>query len=42
MWWMLYGYYVMLMCGGQSLGFCKTSLRIKSVSDHFGHDALKG
>ena len=28
MWWILYGYYVMFMCGGQSSWFCKASLRI--------------
>ena len=28
MWWMLYGYYVMFMCGGQNSWFCKASLRI--------------
>ena len=32
MWWILYGYYVMLMCGGQNSWFCKASLRICSVS----------
>ena len=24
---LLYGYYVMFMCGGQNSGFCKASLR---------------
>ena len=32
MWWILYGYYVMLMCGGQNSWFCKASLRICSVN----------
>ena len=31
MWWILYGYYVMFMCGGQNSGFCK-ALRIYHVS----------
>ena len=30
--WILYGYYVMFMCGGQNSGFCKASLRICYVS----------
>ena len=29
---MLYGYYVMFMCGGQNSGFCKASLRTGYVS----------
>ena len=32
MWWILYGYYVMFMCGGQNSWFCKASLRICYVS----------
>ena len=32
MWWILYGYYVMFMCGGQNSGFCKASLRMCYVS----------
>ena len=32
MWWMLYGYYVMFMCGGQNWWFCKASLRICFIS----------
>ena len=32
MWWILYGYYVMLMCGGQNSWFCKASLRICYVN----------
>ena len=28
MWWILYGYYVMFMSGGQNSWFCKASLRI--------------
>ena len=32
MWWILYGYYVMFMCGGQNSGFCKASLRICYIS----------
>ena len=32
MWWILYGYYVMLMCGGQNSWFFKSSLRICYVS----------
>ena len=31
MWWTLYGYYVMFMCGGQNSWFCK-ALRIFYVS----------
>ena len=30
--WTLYGYYMMFMCGGQNLWFCKVSLRICYVS----------
>ena len=30
--WILYGYYVMIMCGGQNSSFCKASLRICYVS----------
>ena len=30
--WMLYGYYVMFMCGGQNSWFCKASLRICYIS----------
>ena len=32
MWWILYGYYVMFMCGGQNSWFCKASLRIYYIS----------
>ena len=32
MWWILYGYYVMLMCGGQNSWFYKASVRICYVS----------
>ena len=32
MWWIFYGYYVMFMCGGQNLCFCKALLRICFVS----------
>ena len=32
MWWILYGYYVMFMCGGQNSRFCKASLRICYIS----------
>ena len=32
MWWILYGYYVMFICGGQNSWFCKASLRICYVS----------
>ena len=32
MWWILYGYYVMFMCGGQNSWFCKASLRICFIS----------
>ena len=32
MWWILYGYYAMFMCGGQNSWFCKASLRICYVS----------
>ena len=28
MWWTLYGYYVMFMCGGQNSCFSKACLRI--------------
>ena len=28
MWWILYGYYAMFMCGGQNSWFSKASLRI--------------
>ena len=28
MWWILYGYYMMFMCGGQNSWFRKASLRI--------------
>ena len=31
MWWLLYGYYVMFMCGGQNPGFCNASLRIFDI-----------
>ena len=32
MWWILYGCYVIFMCGGQNSWFCKASLRICYVS----------
>ena len=32
MWWILYGYYVMFMCGGQNSWSCKSSLRICYIS----------
>ena len=32
MWWILYEYYMMFMCGGQNSWFCKASLRICYVS----------
>ena len=32
MWWILYGYYVMFMCGGQNSWFYKASSRICYVS----------
>ena len=32
MWLILYGYYVMFICGGQNSGFCKASLRICYIS----------
>ena len=32
MWLILYGYYVMFMCGGQNSGFLKAFLRICYVS----------
>ena len=32
MWWILYGYYVMFMCGGQNSWFYKASLRICYVT----------
>ena len=32
MWWIWYGYYVMLMCGGRNSWFCKASLIIFYVS----------
>ena len=31
MWWILYGYYVMLMCGGQNSWFYKASLKLVSA-----------
>ena len=30
--WILYGYYVMFMCGDQNSWFCKASLRIWYIS----------
>ena len=32
MWWILYGYYVMFMRGGQNSWFCKAFLRICNVN----------
>ena len=32
MWWILYGYYVMFLCGGQNSLICKASLRTCDVS----------
>ena len=32
MWWILYGYYVMFMFGGQNSWFCQASLRICYVT----------
>ena len=32
MWWILYGYYVMFMCGGQNSWFCQAPLRICYVT----------
>ena len=32
MWWILYAYYVIVLCGGQNSGFCKVSLRICYIS----------
>ena len=32
MWWILYGYYLILMCGGQNSWFCEAPLRICYVT----------
>ena len=32
MWWILYGCYMMFMCGGENSWFCKASLRICYIS----------